>query len=158
MTNEILKMDNVRIVFRNFAGRASQFNREGDREFSVVIDDVDVANALVEDGWNVHIKAPREEGDKPFCFLKVKVKFSRVNPRLNPKIYLKSGRNLNTLDEETVNMLDGIDIANVDLDIRPYHYDVKGEQGVSAYLQSICVTQEVDRFQQRFAEEEYPVE
>ena len=35
----ILQVDDARIVYRNFTGAATQFNREGDRNFSLVIPD-----------------------------------------------------------------------------------------------------------------------
>lgn len=151
-------MDDARIVFRNFAGKGGTYNREGDRNFAVVIEDLDVADALVRDGWNVKIKEPQEEGDTPFCFLTVKVKFNRENPGLDPKVYLRTGKKMNRLDEETINILDEVDILGVDLDIRPYNYDVNGKTGVSAYLLSICVTQELNRHEIRYAEEEHPEE
>ena len=62
MARDILKMDNVRIIQPNFAGRGGMYNREGDRNFLVVLDSVDIANELARDGWNVKIKEPREEG------------------------------------------------------------------------------------------------
>ena len=153
----VVQIDDARIIYRNFAGAPSKFNREGDRNFAVVIDDQDIAEALTEKGWNVKIKPPREEGDEPFMFLPVKVKF---NDR-GPKVYLQNslgGRNRVTLDEDTVGILDNVDIINVDLDIRPYDWDVQGKTGRTAYLQSICVTQEVDRFLERYAEQESPEE
>ena len=55
-------------------------------------------------------------------------------------------------------MIDDVDILGVDLDIRPYDWDVNGKQGRTAYLHSMQVTQQVDRFQARFAEEEAPEE
>ena len=153
----VVQIDEARIIYRNFAGAPSKFNREGDRNFAVVIEDQDIAEALTEKGWNVKIKPPREEGDEPFMFLPVKVKF---NDR-GPKVYLQNslgGRNRVTLDEDTVGILDNVDITNVDLDIRPYDWDVQGKTGRTAYLQSICVTQEVDRFLDRYAEQESPEE
>lgn len=150
----ILQIDEAKIVYRNFAGEESQFNRKGDRNFSIVIPDEEMANKLIEEGWNVKIKPPREEGDTPFMHLPVKVKF---NDR-GPNVYLISNGQRNRLDEETIGLLDSIDILNVDLDIRPYNWEVQGKTGRSAYLQSIEVTQEVNRFEARYAMEECPVD
>ena len=155
----ILQIDDARIIYRNFAGAASKFNREGDRNFSIVIPDQEMADALVNEGWNVKIKAPREDGDVPFMTLPVKVKF---NDR-GPNVYLQTGNRMNRLDEDSIACLDQIDIVSVDLDVRPYDWvlyeGTKDEKrGRSAYLQSIKVVQEVDRFAARYAEEEYPEE
>lgn len=144
----ILQMDDVRIVYRNFSGAGSKYNREGDRNFSVVIDDEDLANKLIEDGWNIKIRPPRDEDDTPFMHLPVKVKF---NDR-GPGVYLISGRNKIELDEESVSCLDDIDIAGVDLDVRPYDWEVNGKAGRTAYLHSIQVVQEVNRFAESFDE------
>lgn len=144
---DILQIDDARIIYRNFAGRGDKYNREGDRNFAVVIPDEDMANDLTKLGWNVKIKPPREDGDTPFMFLPVKVKF---NDR-GPNVYLKTGNVQNRLDEESVGLLDNIDIISVDLDIRPYDWVVQEgtpneKSGRSAYLQSIRVIQDVDRF------------
>lgn len=144
---DILQIDDAKIIYRNFAGAGSKFNREGDRNFAVVIEDEAIANELTEAGWNVKIKPPRDEDDTPFMYLPVKVKF---NDR-GPSVYLKSGpANCVRLDEESVSCLDDIDILSVDLDIRPFDWEVNGKQGRTAYLQSIHVTQEVDRFAERY--------
>ena len=150
----ILQIDDARIIYRNFRGEGSKFNREGDRNFAVVIPNQDIADALIKEGWNVKIKPPREDGEDPFMYLPVKVKF---NDR-GPHVYLKTGRAMNKLNEETVDMLDDVDIMSVDLDIRPYDWEVNGKEGRTAYLQSINVTQEIDRFAARYAEEESPDE
>ena len=145
----ILQIDDANIIYRNFAGVGSKFNREGDRNFAVRIPDTELADKLVEEGWNVKIKDPKEEGDLPFMFLPVKIKF---NDR-GPVVYLKTGRNMVKLDEESISCLDNIDILGVDLDIRPYDWEVNGKTGRTAYLQSICVTQDIDRFAARYEEE-----
>ena len=142
----ILQIDNARIIYRNFSGEGSKFNREGDKNFSVIIDDSELANELINNGWNVKIREPREEGDDPFIHLPVKVKFNDRGPR----IYLISGNRKNELDEESVSILDNIDIIGVDLDISPYDWEVNGKTGRTAYLHSMCVIQEVDRFADRF--------
>ena len=155
----ILQIDDAVLTYRNFSGEASKFNREGDRNFAVVIDNPDLADTLVQRGWNVKIKPPREEGDSPFMYLPVKVKFpprreefgKRVEDGRGPKIYLKSGENVNELDEDSIGCLDNIDILGVDLDVRPYDWEVNGKTGRTAYLQSIHVTQRIDRFAARYS-------
>ena len=69
-----------------------------------------------------------------------------------------SGRNRTKLDENTVGLLDDCDILDVSLDIRPYDYNFSGHHGRAAYLQSMSVTQNIDRFTAKFAAEESPEE
>lgn len=157
----IVQIDGARIIFRNFSGRGTQYNREGDRNFCVVIDDEDIANRLIEEGFNVKIRQPREEGDEPFMYMKVNVKYHPKGSeyeRLNPVACLISGRNRNMLDEESICCLDSIDIENVDLDLSGSNWNVQGRSGRSAYLSKIYVTQELDRFATRYAEDEFPQE
>ena len=144
----ILQIDDARIIHRNFAGRGDKYNREGDRNFSLVIPDQELADRLIADGWNVKIKPPREDGDEPFMFLPVKIKFNDRGPR----VYLISGNRKNELDEESIGCLDDVDIVSVDLDIRPFDWDVNGKTGRTAYLQSMAVVQQLDRFAERYAE------
>ena len=148
----ILQIDDARIIYRNFRGEGGKFNREGDRNFAVVIPKQELADELLNRGWNVKIKTPKDEEDSPFMYLPVKVKF---NDR-GPQVYLRTGDRVNRLDEETISVLDDVDIRSVDLDIRPYDWDVNGKSGRTAYLQSIEVIQEIDRFAARYAEEEHP--
>lgn len=146
----ILQIDDCRIIFRNFSGAADKYNREGDRNFSLVIPDDKTAQQLIDAGWNVKVKPPVEEGEEPRRTLPVKVKFNDHGPA----IYLQTGRSRNRLDEGSVGMLDNIDILSVDLDIRPYHWEMNGKTGTTAYLQSMLVVQRVDRFAQQAMDEE----
>lgn len=158
--NRVLVIDDARIIWPNFAGEATPYNSPGNRNFSLVIENEKLAEELQNDtnehgiGWNVKIKAPREDGDTPFMHLPVKVSYKGRPPR----IFLISGGNRRELNEDTVACLDHIDIARVDMDIRPYDGDFNGRPFRTAYLQSMEVTQELNRFEQRYAEEEYPEE
>ena len=151
---DILQIDDCKIIYKNFAGRGDKYNREGDRNFAVVIPDTETADELIDRGWNVKIRPPRDEDDDPFMFLPVKVRF---NDR-GPNVYLITGNSKNRLREEAVACLDDIDIREVDLDIRPYDWEVNGKTGRTAYLQNIQIVQEIDRFAAAFAEEEFPEE
>lgn len=141
-------MEGVRIIFRNFSGKEGQYNREGDRNFAVLLDDT-VANAMAEDGWNVKWLKPREESEdeEQQAYLQVSVNFKGRPPR----IVLVTSRGRTNLDEGSVEMLDWADVKTVDLIVRPYEWSVNGKNGIKAYLQSIYVTIEEDALELKYA-------
>lgn len=144
-----LQIDGAKITWRNFAGKGNDFNREGDRNFAVIIDNQDDADRLAAAGWKIKVKPPREEGEDPFIVMPVKVKF---NGR-GPAAYLMSGASRIALDEHSIHRLDLVDIRSVDLDIRPYDWEhARFGTGRTAYLDAIRVHQKIDRFA---SEEEY---
>lgn len=142
-------MEGVRIVFRNFTGKEGQYNREGDRNFAVLLDD-EVANAMDADGWNIKWLKPREndEEETQQAYLQVAVNFKGRPPR----IVIITSRGRTNLDEDSIEMLDWADIKNVDLIVRPYEWSVNGKTGIKAYLQSIYVTIEEDALELKYAE------
>ena len=150
--NGILQIEDARIIYRNFSGRGSKYNREGDRNFAVIIPNQEICDQLINEGWNVKIKPPRDDDESPFMFLPVKVKFNNRGPG----VYVVSGKNVQKLSEETIDMLDEIDISSVDMDIRGYDWEVNGKTGKSAYLQAINVIQNIDRFGAKYAADELP--
>lgn len=152
-TRGVLEIEDARIIYRNFSGVGSKYNREGDRNFAVIIPNEEIKDILVENGWTVKIKPPRDEDDSPFMFLPVKVKFNNRGPAA----YVVSGNRPTRLNEDTIGMLDDIDIASVDMDLRPYDWEVNGKVGRSAYLQAINVIQNIDRFGARYADEDVEI-
>lgn len=147
----IVQVDHARIIHRNFEGRQGEYNREGDRNFSLLIDSEEVYEALRAEGWNVKRKDPREDGDLPLMYLPVKV---RYNDRGGPRAYLLAGKKKTELDEESIACLDDVEIDSVDLDIRPYDWERNGKTGRTAYLLGIHVTQKIDRFAARYIDTE----
>lgn len=159
----ILQIDDARITYKNFAGVGSKFNREGERNFSLIIPDEEVKDALKAEGWNVKIKVPdpskpRDVDDKPFMHLPVKVKFNddydpESEDDRGPYCYLITGNNKVRLGPDNIGCLDNVWIDSIRLDIRPYDWEVNGKTGRTAYLHAIEVTQSIT---DRFADDRYP--
>lgn len=148
MDNTVI-MEGVRIIFRNFSGKEGQYNREGDRNFAVLLDEK-TAEAMAADGWNVKMLKPREDDEDsvPQAYLPVAVNYKGRPPR----IVLITSRNRTNLTEDQVDTLDWVDILNVDLIVRPYEWTVNGKTGIKAYLQSMYVTIQEDPLEAKYSE------
>lgn len=142
--------EDVELLFRNFTGTENQFNRAGARNFNIKLTK-EQAEELKACGWNVKTRAPREdapEGSEEEYHLKVNVKLDGRKP---PKIVLLSSRGKNQLQGDEVSMLDWAEIIKCDVVIRAYHYDIRGEQGISAYLNSMYVEIFEDLLERKYA-------
>lgn len=146
-----ISIEDAHLMFKNFIGEASKFNRAGDRNFCVEIDPAE-APRLIDDGWNIKALQPRDEDDEdgqPIWYLQCKLKYGGFK---DPEVYMiskgKPGKTL--LDESTVGLLQHADIVTADLIIRPYNYDINGKVGVTAYVSKMYVTVELDEFASKY--------
>lgn len=143
-------LENVQLGFRNFSGLAGQFNAEGDRNFHIFLDP-DIAETMIEDGWNVKHLKPRDDQEDPQAHLKVKVKIRDGEGARNPRFYVVTSKNKTAITPDMVSMLDWVDIKFADVIINPYHYEINGREGVTAYLSAIYVNILEDRLHEKYA-------
>ncbi len=133
--NNIL-IENAHILFRNFSGEETKFNRAGDRNFCVLIEDEDMLKKLTDDGWNIKQLKPRDDGEEGAYYVSVSVRFNNFPP----KVYMITSRNKTLLSEINIGELDYVEISKVDLTINPSNWSVNGNSGVKAYLKNMYVT------------------
>ena len=165
--NPIL-IEDAKIIYRNFVGEKRRFNKLGDRNFHVVIEDEGFATILMKDGWNLKAFKPRvdDEESMPGYHMEVAINFESSQP---PKIVMitesripdsefpggfKKVRKGAVLSEETAGLLDSAEILKSDIEIRPYNWgpDDNGKTGVKAYLKTLYVTIKADPFADKYSD------
>lgn len=153
MVKSNIVMENARLIFRNFEGREEKYNRKGDRNFGLIIEDPELAQQLAEDGWNIKELTPKNNDDyddtpEVIYWLPVTVRFDNVPP----KVMLVTRRKKTRLNEDNINTVDYANIAKVDLTVTPYDWEVNGKSGTKAYLQTMYVTINEDEFADKYAD------
>lgn len=143
-----IQLEGARLIFKNFQGKKTNCNEEGNRNFGVLLPE-DLAEELERTGWNVKRLKPREDDPNQYCqpWMSVKVRYGNIPPIA----VLINSRGKRPLDEELIGQLDWTMIKNCDLIIRPYQYEMQGKRGVSAYLKAIYVTVQEDEFAEKYA-------
>ena len=137
--NPILVIRNGQLVFKDFEGKITKFNKHGDKSFCVVIDDHAFARTLANEGWNVKQFKPRDDEDgEPDYYINVKVSF---DSRFPPEVaILNDDGTLAPLTEESVSVLDHSYISTADISINAHHWtDDEGNEKVKGYLRKMHV-------------------
>lgn len=139
-------IEDVTIAFRNFAGKEDTYNRAGDRNFAILLDE-GLAADLLNEGWNVKFLKPRDDDESGQAYLQVAVSY-KARP---PKIGMVTSKGLTYLGEDEVEMLDWVDVETADVTLNPYEWAVNGKTGVKAYLQSLFLKIEEDYLQLKWS-------
>jgi hypothetical protein len=140
-------MEGAQIVFRNFSGKEGMYNREGDRNFCVILEP-EIAELMAEDGWNIKKLKDRPDGTPGDYYLQVSVGFKGRPPRL----VLINSQGRVEIGQHECELLDWVDIKQADLIIRPYHWNVSGNTGIKAYCKTLFVHMNEDYFELKYAD------
>ena len=140
-----VRIDNAKIVFRNFEGAEGKFNPAGNRNFGVFLPD-DIAKQMEDDGWNVRWLNSYED-EPPQGLISVKLNFGNYPPN----IVLVSDGKITRLDEHNVNVLDIAEFEQVDLILRGYEWNVSGKSGIKAYLKTGYFVLVVDELAKKYS-------
>ena len=68
-----VRIDNARVMFRNFTGAEGKFNPAGNRNFAIFLPD-DIAREMEKDGWSIRWLDSRDD-EPPQGLVTVKVNF-----------------------------------------------------------------------------------
>ena len=135
MVNENVTIENAQIRFRNFSGTKTEFNKAGNRQFSLFLPE-ETSQVLEEAGWHIKHKPPRNEGDDPRNQMDISVMFGKYPPIV--KLISHDGTE-SYLTEENIGILDSVDIDHATVEIRPYNWEVNGKTGTKAYVRELLV-------------------
>lgn len=138
-------LEDITIAFRNFAGKEDVYNREGDRNFAILLEP-GLAQEMEQDGWNVKYLKEREEGDGPQAYIQVAVSYKNRPP----KICLITSKGMTYLSEDEVELLDWADIETADVTLNPYQWAINDKFGTKAYLHALYVKIEEDYLQSKW--------
>jgi len=140
-------VEDAKLIFRNFQGKETPYNTQGNRNFTVILDP-ELAERMALDGWNVRYLEPKEEGDLPTPTIQVTVSFKNRPPQVT----LITSQSRTILDEASIEVLDWADIQTCDLIANGYDWVVNGKTGTKAYLQTLFVTIEENALERKYAQ------
>lgn len=139
-------VEDATLIFRNFSGKEGPFNRDGDRNFAVILTE-EAARNMARDGWNVRYLEAREEGDEDQPYITCAVSFKNYPPR----VVMLTSRARTNLSEDSIEVLDWANIQTADLICRGYEWTVGDKSGIKAYVKSLFVTIEEDYLERKYA-------
>lgn len=128
------------LIYKNFSGEKRQYNNEGDRNFSILLEEGQSLQLQQDrnqwgDTWNIKPVKKRDPDEDQLYHLKVSAKFGDYPPAC----WLVSSGGRIKLPEEMVGMFDKLQAVKIDLTIAASDWHIKstGATGRKAYLETI---------------------
>lgn len=143
---DMVTIENTRLIFKNLSGRKSDFNEEGNRNACVVIPP-EKLQEILDKGYYVKSYTSSDSQEEPLYYIKVKFKLDSDFP---PRVCIKNSKRMIELnvreDPDSIDQIDSSDIERIDIQFTPYDW-VKGKNsGRSAYAKSLYVVLHEDPF------------
>lgn len=160
----ITAFEGVRLIFKNFKGERSKYNKEGARSFHMAIDH-ELAAELVELGYNVKYPKPNPdidpEQDTRLPRLEVTVSSEHDFIKPNVRIFMVDGDNVTRIpnnDLTQIDMLDTMALGECDIQVNPYRWVMDEgtefeQSGIKCYLSNAYITidnRHVDAFASKY--------
>lgn len=157
-------MEGAELVFKNFAGKTKTVRgmtvntprRDGtpDRNFGVVINDMDLAQRLINEGWNVKQFHNDDPDVEPEYWLPVKLTFRTQdhNPSNTKVMMINPDGSAVRLFADTVSTLDRVRVGRANIIIAPFEWsNPRGESGITAYTRTLyCFVEDDDPWAKDF--------
>lgn len=134
-----LVIKDAEIYFKNFRGKELPYNPGGKRMFCVRIDGRK-AKKLKKEGWAIKEMYINKSQTKKRWYLPVTIYDTWADTALNSRVFaiIRSGdlHLCNQLSHRSMGLLDIAKIINSRMVIRGYEWNIRGKQGIKAYLRT----------------------
>jgi hypothetical protein len=143
---------NAKVINRNFSGRKTDFNDEGNRNFCVVLTETE-ANQLAADGLLVKRDSriekgiDIEEGDERAPFLPVHLGYKFKPPRV---VMVTPNGNRISLQKEDLSNLDNADIIKADVVINARYWEKPTGSGIKCWVKTLVIWIDEDELEAEY--------
>ena len=147
-----LIIEDAKVIFPNFSGREGRYNREGNRCFSVIVPDANLALQLKDDGWNIKERIVNGEETGEYYINGVNINYDYY---IKPVItYISNGNEIELtqemMDAGIAAQLDGRGAERFDISIRPRTWERSdGSVGVKGYVDEMRIVAKKSLFSDR---------
>ena len=145
---KVILLDDVKVMWPNFAGEGGQYNAEGKRNFVVFLTP-EMAEDFGRQGYNIKYLKPRDEDEgPPQAFVKINVNFESRNP---PEIFLVNSKGKRQVTKHEAMILDWATYRRTDMVVTRYQRQwPDGRTTVTMYLQTFYGFLQEDELRERY--------